>query len=90
VVQFLDFATIGLDVGIEQVRVADNSRYVGNTLREMALTKEVGVIVLAIRKAEGRMIFNPDAESEIRGGDVLIAMGGAEGLRRLEYLLEVR
>ena len=70
VVQFLDFATIGLDVGIEQVRVADNSRYVAKTLREMALTKEVGVIVLAIRKADGRMIFNPDAESEIGGGDV--------------------
>ena len=90
VVQFLDFATIGLDVGIEQVRVADNSRYVGKTLREMALTKEVGVIVLAIRKADGGMLFNPDAESGIGGGDVLIAMGGAEALRRLEHLLEVR
>ena len=28
VVQFLDFATIGLDVGIEQVRVAENSEFV--------------------------------------------------------------
>ena len=31
VVQFLDFATIGLDVGIEQVRVADNSKYVAKS-----------------------------------------------------------
>jgi voltage-gated potassium channel len=90
VVQFLDFATIGLDVGIEQVRVADNSKYVSKTLREMALTKEVGVIVLAIRKAGGAMLFNPDAESEIAGGDFLIAMGGVDALRRLEHLLEGR
>jgi voltage-gated potassium channel len=90
VVQFLDFATIGLDVGIEQVRVADNSEYISKSLRQMALRQEVGVIVLAIRKSNGEMIFNPDAESEIAGGDFLIAMGGAEQLRRLEHLLEGR
>ncbi len=90
VVQFLDFATIGLDVGIEQVPVAENSEFVSRSLRQMALRKEVGVIVLAIRKSNGQMIFNPDAESEIAGGDVLIAMGGAEELRRLEHLLESR
>jgi hypothetical protein len=36
------------------------------------------------------MIFNPDAEFEISGGHYLIAMGGAEQLRKLERLLEVR
>jgi voltage-gated potassium channel len=90
VVQFLDFATIGLDVGIEQVRVADKSEHVSKSLREMALRKEVGVIVLAIKKANGDMIFNPDAEAEIAAGDYLIAMGGAKELRKLEVLLEHR
>jgi voltage-gated potassium channel len=90
VVQFLDFATIGLDVGIEQVRVADNSEYVSQSLRQMALRKQVGIIVLAIKKANGEMIFNPDAESEVAGGDYLIAMGAAGELRKLEILLENR
>jgi voltage-gated potassium channel len=54
----------------------------------MALRKEVGVIVLAIKKSNGEMIFNPDAESEIAGGDFLIAMGGMEALRSLEHMLE--
>jgi voltage-gated potassium channel len=88
VVQFLDFATIGLDVGIEQVQVAHNSEYASKSLRELALRKEVGIIVLAIKRASGEMIFNPDAESEVAGGDYLIAMGGAVELRRLEHLLE--
>jgi voltage-gated potassium channel len=90
VVQFLDFATIGLDVGIEQVRVADNSEYISKSLRQMALRKEVGVIVLAIKRSNGEMIFNPDAEAELSGGDYLIAMGGAKELHRLEVLLENR
>jgi voltage-gated potassium channel len=54
----------------------------------MGIRKETGVIVLAIKKAGGAMIFNPDAEAEIGDGDYLIAMGGAEQLRRLEHVLE--
>jgi voltage-gated potassium channel len=90
VVQFLDFATIGLDVGIEQVRVGDKSEYISKSLRQMALRQEIGVIVLAIKKSNGEMIFNPDAEAELSGGDYLIAMGGAKQLQALEDLLEHR
>ena len=48
------------------------------------------MIVLAIRQVNGTMIFNPDAETEIAVGDFLIVMGGADGLRRVEHLLEGR
>ena len=53
----------------------------------MHMRKELGVIVLAIRKASGEMLFNPPAESKIAGGDHLIVMGRPEGLRKLEQLL---
>lgn len=89
--QFLDFTTsqnIGLDVGIEQVLVTENSTYIGRSLAEMPIRRETGVIVLAIRKATGEMSFNPPAEARIRGGDHLIAMGEPAGLRKLEQLLE--
>jgi voltage-gated potassium channel len=88
VVQFLDFATIGLDVGIEQVRVAEQSEYATKSLRQMNLRQKIGVIILAIRKANGDMLFNPDADTQIVGGDYLIAMGEADALHRLEQLLE--
>ncbi len=45
------------------------------------------MIVLAIRKTDGRMLFNPPAEAEIEGGDFLIAMGESANLRRLEQML---
>jgi voltage-gated potassium channel len=87
--QFLEFTTqsMGLDAGIEQVLVAERSAFVEQSLAEMHVRKELGVIVLAIRKSNGEMLFNPPAESRIAGGDHLIVMGRPEGLRRLEQLL---
>jgi voltage-gated potassium channel len=93
VFQFIDFTTksIGLDVGIEQVRVPASSELVSKSLGELQLRKELGVIVLAIRKSDGTMLFNPPAEAEIEGGDFLIVMAESANLPRLEQLLaEVR
>jgi voltage-gated potassium channel len=93
VFQFIDFTTksIGLDVGIEQVRVPSSSEFVSKSLEEMQIRKELGVIVLAIRKSDGRMLFNPPADAEIHGGDFLIVMGESANLQRLEQMLaEVR
>ncbi|SPF38516.1 hypothetical protein SBA4_2160003 [Candidatus Sulfopaludibacter sp. SbA4] len=56
VVQFLDFTTkdIGLDISIEQVRVAETSEMVSKSIRDMQISRDVGVIVMAIRRADGR------------------------------------
>ena len=82
---------MGLDVGIEQVRVPAGSEFVSKSLLEANIRREMGVIVLAIRKADGRMLFNPPADAAIEAGDYLIVMGEAQGLRRLEQVLaEVR
>jgi voltage-gated potassium channel len=89
VVQFLDFTThgVGEDIAIEQVRVAETSEMVSKTIMEMQLRKEVGVIVMAIRKESGEMLFNPPAETAVQGGDYLIVMGRPANLRTLETLL---
>ena len=89
VVQFLDFTTkeIGEEIAIEQVQVAVSSEMVSRTIKDMQLRKEVGVIVMAIRKADGSMMFNPPAETAVEGGDFLIVMGRPENLRALENLL---
>jgi len=89
VVQFLDVASqdVGLDVGLEQVRVSAGSELVGKSLKQVQLRRDLGVIVLAIRKAEGKMLFNPPADAALESGDFLIAMGEHEDLRKLEALL---
>ncbi|HET8548578.1 MAG TPA: potassium channel protein [Bryobacteraceae bacterium] len=89
VVQFLEVATMdsGMKVSIEQVRVGESSEFVSKSLRQMQLRREVGVIVLAIRRATGDMLFNPDPEAEIRAGDYLIAMGTEDQLAKMNQLM---
>lgn len=89
VIQFLDFTTkgMGLDVGLEQVSVSDSSEFTSKSLEQLQIRRDLGVIVLAIRKASGEMLFNPPAEAKIAGGDYLIVMGELENLRKLEKLL---
>jgi voltage-gated potassium channel len=89
VFQFIDFTTkdMGLDVNIEQVRVGERSEFAARTLAELRVRKQLGVIVLAIRKADGQMLFNPPAEAEIAGGDFLVVMGESSSLQKLEQML---
>lgn len=89
VVQFLDFTTqdIGMDVSIEQVRVSETSEVVSKTIKEMQLSRDLGVIVMAIRKNDGQMMFNPPADTAVHGGDYLIVMGQLQKLRALESLV---
>lgn len=92
VVQFLDFATHGLgpDVSMEQVRVEPDTEFASKTLGQVLARRELGVIVLAIRKSDGQMLFNPQPETEISGGDFLIVMGQQPSLQNLEQVLTRR
>lgn len=87
--RFLDFTTngIGLNVAIEQLQVSPGTEFASRTLRDMQLRRELGVIVLAIRKKGGHMVFNPPADTEMATGDYLIAMGELPNLQKLERLL---
>ena len=89
VFQFIDFTTksMGLDVGIEQVRVGGTSGFASRTLEQLQLRRDLGVIVLAIRKSDGRMLFNPSADAGIEGGDYLVVMGEPTSLSKLEQML---
>ena len=89
VVQFLDFTTkdIGEDIAIEQVRVSDTSEMASKSIRELQLGRDLGVIVLAIRCADGQMRFNPTADTQVQAGEFLIVMGRQGNLRTLESLV---
>jgi voltage-gated potassium channel len=92
VVQFLDFTTkdIAMDISIEQVRVSAGSEVVSKTIREMQLRRNMGVIVMAIRRGDGHMLFNPPADTAVEAGDYLIVMGKQGDLLALEGLAEPR
>jgi voltage-gated potassium channel len=87
-VQLVDLKgpTIGLDVTMERLRVAPDSALASRKLGDLAPRQE-GLIVLALGKPGGKMIFNPPFDMEVSGGDVLIVMGEQPNLRNLENVL---
>ena len=89
VLQYLDVATknIGLDVCLEQMRVSAGSEMASKSLKQVQVRRDLGVIVLAIRKGDGEMLFNPPAEAVLEAGDFLIVMGEHESVRKLEARL---
>jgi voltage-gated potassium channel len=87
--QFMDFTAhgVGPDIGIEQVSVSTRSSFADQTLGRMELQRTLGLIVLAVRKADGMMLFNPMPDQKIAAGDHLIVMGKSDGLHKLEQML---
>lgn len=91
VYEFLDItastSNLGLEIGIEQVLISDGSSMATRSLRDLQLRRDLGVIVLAIRRANGQMEFNPAADAVVDQGDHLIVMGKNEDVRKLEELI---
>jgi voltage-gated potassium channel len=87
--QFMEFCTggVGPKIVMEQLEVAKHTDLASKSLREALLGPELGVIVVAIQRSDGRMLFNPPLETAICPGDVLILLGEQPKLRTLESTL---
>lgn len=72
-----------LDLVFEEVSITNNAQYVGKTLGETNISRELNLLVVAIRKKEGEMIFNPSGNTRIEEGDLLIVIGKAEAMQQL-------
>jgi voltage-gated potassium channel len=46
------------------------------------------VIIIAVKKASGRMVFNPGPDYFLENSDVLITLGNRDQLRALERALK--
>jgi voltage-gated potassium channel len=88
---FLDSVTANhLELGFEQLEVDPVSSLVGRKLSETVIRSELNIVVVSIRRNNGEIIFNPSGETRIESGDMLIAIGNAESLTRLNALARGR
>ena len=79
-----------IELEIEELPVGEKSRLKGLTLEESRIRQEMNVIIVAIRKKNGEMKFNPSSQSIIESGDILIALGYGSELVRLSSILSGR
>ena len=78
--KLFDFALEGLELGVsvEELRVVRSQ-----VLSSLTAACSPDVIVVAIRKTEGALIFNPPPGTQLNSGDLVIAMGKQAHLHKL-------
>jgi len=87
----LDFIEIttrrqSLELQMEELEICEGSPVIGKTLEESDIRHSFGLIIVAVKKESGRMIFNPMAHYVIEKGDKLIALGEEENVRRFSQV----
>ena len=83
----LDFIEIttnrqSLELRMEEILICKGSPFIGQSLEESEIRKRHGLIIVAVKKVSGKMIFNPMANYMIEEGDRLISMGEDENVKR--------
>jgi voltage-gated potassium channel len=79
VTDFLDVAMHDEEVEfrLEQVEVHDGSALAGSSVRDARLHEGAGALLLALRQQSGGFRTNPDPDTRVRPGDVVIVIGTA-------------
>ena len=91
VIDFVDLTVHGGELGLrlEELAVSGGSQYVDQALLESDIRKEFDLIVVAIKRDHGEMIFNPSPQTKILAGDTLVVLGEYENIKALEKRLRV-
>lgn len=75
-------------VGVGEVTVGDGSDSVGKGLDDAGLRETTGATVLAVRRRDGELHVNPDADFVLQAGDMVVAIGDQDQLDRIASRLE--
>jgi voltage-gated potassium channel len=88
---FIELTTMAdsVDLGFEEILLSNRSGFVGRTLRDSGIRSDLDLIIVAIRRVSGEMLFNPASDTALLDGDRLIAVGHRQNLQRLEKLATV-
>ncbi|MBA7603992.1 Glutathione-regulated potassium-efflux system protein KefC [subsurface metagenome] len=89
VTSFLDAIIRGeyLDLVLNEVEVQEHSSIVRKTLKESEISKNIGIIISAIKSANtDKLIFNPSSKTIINPSDILIVFGSSDQIKQLKKI----
>jgi voltage-gated potassium channel len=72
-----------LDLQLEEVMVGEESPYCGKPLIETDIRRDLDLIIIAVKKKSGEMVFNPGPQTTIECHDTLITLGERNNLEAL-------
>ncbi len=89
VIHFLElaFSDEDTDIQVEEYPVSPSSDLIGIPLQDSKIRHDLNLIIISIKRADGRLLFNPKADSQINAGDTVIAVGASRTLLKLAKIL---
>lgn len=89
VVDFLDTALMHSKLGLvmEEAVIGPASPIAGKTLVDSNIRRNFGVIIVAIKKPDNRMVFNPAPTEILEANDVIVAIGKKEELNKMQHIV---
>jgi voltage-gated potassium channel len=89
VTNFLDlaFSRGSKEIQMEEIPVSGKSPLKDIMLQDSGIRQDFNLILIAVKKPDGQMIFNPSHQTRIEANDTVIAVGETENLAKLESKL---
>ncbi len=90
VTNFLDLAFSAQrheEIQMEEIPIAAGSSMCGLTLKDSEIRQKYNLIIIAIKKEDDQMLFNPAFGAKLRAGETVIAVGEPPYLKQLEAVL---
>ena len=69
---------------MDEVTIQSNSPFIGKNLAESEIRKKYNAIVVAIKKKDGQMVFNPNFDYVLQEGDTLIFISEQHNIDKLK------
>jgi voltage-gated potassium channel len=89
VTDFIDLTVHSGELGLrmEELSVSDHGNIVNSTLMDSNIRRDFNLIVVAIKRSHGEMLFNPNPNSMILKDDTLIVLGDYTKIKELEKMI---
>ncbi|MBN1845381.1 MAG: potassium channel protein [Sedimentisphaerales bacterium] len=84
VVDFVDFATEGINLEAQQFHLDAECKLIGQSLRQANLPRELGILVVAMKHQDGQTVFNPNPDTVLQQDDTMIVIGQLGSMAKLE------
>ena len=72
---------------MEEAKLTRQSPFSGKSLVGSNLRRDYGVIIVAIKKKSGEMVYNPMHTEVLEADDVIVVIGKKDDLKRMNAVL---
>jgi voltage-gated potassium channel len=77
VIELVELAAGGqiAEMAIEELAISADCRLLGKSIRDSQARNHHGLLIVALRRADGQLVLNPGASTEFQAGDTAVVIG---------------